>query len=211
MHTLRRELSVLLVSNYLTPTALSAPNTFLLPPHVQFGLMQKLSTGNSVLDALLVMLLPLVFRHVMPFLTSLLQRWQERNSKPNQHRRDISHTYRPNSYYSYYSSDDQSPPNHKLQTAILVHLNTLPGLQQSLVNADVKLVKVPQGKNKQQGQQDSGSSASDNDSSDEGDNSSSGSSLWYPGAWLWLASALQPGAGGTTCIAQPGAARSLLL
>lgn len=111
--------------------------------------MQKLSTGNSMLDAVLVMLLPLLFSRVIPFLQDQWQRITTR-SAPNIVRREIAFTFKADRYFDY---DGDIPPNHKLQTAILVHLNTLPEFQNKLVNADVKLVKAPKGRNKQQQQQ----------------------------------------------------------
>lgn len=74
-----------------------------------------------MLDALVVMLLPLVISRVLPWLKEVLgDLWQwltKDRLGPEQHRRDISFTYQPNQFYSY---DSDQAPNHKLQKAILV-------------------------------------------------------------------------------------------
>lgn len=138
--------------------------------------MQKLSTGNSLLDAILVMLLPLLFSKISPYLHELsaevLQKWQR--TKSNRVRREITFVFKANRHFDY---SEDVPPNHKLQTAILVHLNTLPDFQKKLAAADVKLVKAPQRKsNKNEGCEDDASSSSSSDSD---------FCHWYPGELSW--------------------------
>jgi hypothetical protein len=135
--------------------------------------MQKLSTGNSLLDAILVMLLPLLFSKILPYLHELsaevLQKWQR--TKTNKVRREITFVFKANRHFDY---SDDVPPNHKLQTAILVHLNTLPDFQQKLPAADVKLVKAP--KRRSNKDEDAGADASSSSSSPDSDLFN-----WYPG------------------------------
>ena len=135
--------------------------------------MQKLSTGNSILDAVLVMMIPFLWSHILPFLQDLVSKWKGRTTRAKV-RREVAFTFKHNRFFDY---SEDIPPNHKLQTAILVHLNTLPGFQDSLLTADVKLVKAK----KREGS----SSSSSSSRSDADDTSSSESDyFWYPGRWL---------------------------
>lgn len=127
--------------------------------------MQKLSTGNSILDAMLVMMIPFLWSHILPFLQDHVSKWKGRTTRA-QVRREVAFIFKHDRFFDY---GEDIPPNHKLQTAILVHLNTLPGFQDSLLTADVKLVKA---KNKD------AHSDTDDASSSESDY------YWYPGRWF---------------------------
>lgn len=136
--------------------------------------MQKLSTGNSILDAILVMLLPFLFSHILPHLQEFVSKWVLKARRTSATvTREITFTFKPNTYFDY---DGDIPPNHKLQTAILMHLNTLPGFRDSLLTADVKLVKVPKRKEQQEGNAST--------MSDDGSSSSDSDYYWYPGGCL---------------------------
>jgi hypothetical protein len=57
----------------------------------QFGLMNKISTGNSFLDMLLCMLVPWLLQHLVPWLQSYMQAWFA--AKPtSSYTRNITHT-----------------------------------------------------------------------------------------------------------------------
>jgi len=140
---------------------------------LQFGLMQKLSTGNSMLDAVLIMLLPLLFSKVVPYIQQLIDRFKS-PATTGRHRRDIAYTFTSNRYYDY---DSDIAPNHKLQTSILVHLNQLPNFQNKLVTADVCLEKAPKQRQQQHAEGDWQEAEGDSSSDDSG----SDAWFWYPG------------------------------
>lgn len=140
---------------------------------VQFGMMQKLSTGNHLLDTFLVMLLPLFFSTLVPFLKEQWQKLMDRWSRvptTTKHTRRITFTY-PAPYYDY---NDNIAPNHKLQAAILLHLNNTPDLKEKLCTAEIDLIKAS---NKAPT-----SSASDNESDASSQDSSS--TIWYEGEYV---------------------------
>jgi hypothetical protein len=152
---------------------------------MQYGLMSKLSTGYALLDAFLVMLVPLMVNRLLPQLQTFVQNLFNRPAPPEQtHERIIIHKQNPNRNW-WYSSDDDEHPNHKLQQAIIVHLNTLPDLFSQLESCDVQLCKA---KRKP--------AAAAADSSEEVSGGADGSSVtstddeWYPGvcAVLYISS-----------------------
>eukprot|EP00775_Hariotina_reticulata_P004999 gene4999-5240_t len=153
---------------------------------MQYGLMQKLSTGHSLLDALLVMLVPLLINHLLPQVRSVaekLQKWWKKNPT-SRHERVIVHKQKTGDRY-YYDTDNEDMPNHKLQQAILVYLNTLPHLFSQLESANVQLCKCKRVKQAAV----SVDLFEDDDDGDHhhGDGSSStseDSDDWYPGMEL---------------------------
>lgn len=137
---------------------------------MQWGLMNKLSTGNALLDTLLVMLVPLLVNQLLPYIREfatkgLSVRWR-RKPDSKWHERVITHKQK--DHYYYYSSGDDMP-NHKLQQAVMIHLNSLPEVFSQLETADVRLAKAKRQKHKE-------------DNSNGDDSSSSDDSYeWYPG------------------------------
>lgn len=136
---------------------------------MQWGLMNKLSTGHALLDTILVMLVPLLvnqlFPHIRTYVSALLSRWQSRPASKH-HERMILHRVK-----DYYTSDEDMP-NHKLQQAIMIHLNTLPDVFSQLQTADVRLAKTKRNDTRL-GRSDAETSSSDGESASGGD--------WYPG------------------------------
>uniref|UniRef100_A0A383VPB5 AAA+ ATPase domain-containing protein n=1 Tax=Tetradesmus obliquus TaxID=3088 RepID=A0A383VPB5_TETOB len=109
---------------------------------MQYGLMSKLSTGWALLDAILVMLVPLLVNRLLPQLHTFVKQLFTRAAPPEQtHERVIIHKQNPNRSW-WYSADDEEHPNHKLQQAIIVYLNTLPELFSQLESCDVQLCKA---------------------------------------------------------------------
>lgn len=106
---------------------------------MQWGLMNKLSTGNAWLDTILVMLVPLLVNQLFPyareFFGNICARWQHRPDGEH-HERTIVHKQK-----DYYDTDEDMP-NHKLQQAIMIHLNNLPEVFSQLETADVRLAKA---------------------------------------------------------------------
>jgi len=147
---------------------------------LQYGLMQKLSTGHSLLDALLVMLVPLLINHLLPHVRGVaekLQKWWRKNPTAR-HERVIIHKQKTGDRY-YYDQENEDMPNHKLQQAILVYLNTLPHLFSQLESANVQLCKCKRAKTAPVSVD-----LFDNDDDNHGDGSSGtseDSDDWYPG------------------------------
>lgn len=59
----------------------------------QFGLIQKVSTGHAYLDMILVMLLPMILRHIFPVISewvSAMMKW-ERATTDTVYERAIEH------------------------------------------------------------------------------------------------------------------------
>ncbi|WIA39189.1 hypothetical protein OEZ86_005314 [Tetradesmus obliquus] len=150
---------------------------------MQYGLMSKLSTGWALLDAILVMLVPLLVNRLLPQLHTFVKQLFTRAAPPEQtHERVIIHKQNPNRSW-WYSADDEEHPNHKLQQAIIVYLNTLPELFSQLESCDVQLCKA-----KRKPAAAAAASGSEEGSGDTGgdDGSSSASSDddWYAGMEL---------------------------
>lgn len=150
---------------------------------LQYGLMQKLSTGHSLLDALLVMLVPLLINHLLPHIRSgaeKLQKWWKTKSSARC-QRAIIHKQNAGERFYCYNPDGDDLPNHKLQQAILVYLNTLPHLFNQMESAHVQLCKCKQSKQKAFvffDDDDDDGNAGDHDGSNS---NSDGSDDWYPG------------------------------
>eukprot|EP00878_Enallax_costatus_P010725 GHUV01011202.1.p1 GENE.GHUV01011202.1~~GHUV01011202.1.p1 ORF type:complete len:229 (+),score=40.50 GHUV01011202.1:562-1248(+) len=142
---------------------------------MQWGLMNKLSTGYALLDTLLVMLVPLLvnqlFPHIREYFSDMLDRWRNRKNKGH-HERIIVHKQK-----DYYDTDEDMP-NHKLQQAIMIHLNNLPEVFSQLETADVRLAKAKRGSNTSRKRRGAVGNLFDGDSaSQDGDE-------WYPGIEL---------------------------
>jgi hypothetical protein len=147
---------------------------------MQYGLMSKLSTGYALLDALLVMLVPLLVNRLLPQLHTFVQHLSSRSAPPElNHERIIIHKQNPNRHW-WYSSDDDEHPNHKLQQAIIVYLNMLPELFSQLESCNVQLCKAKR-------QPTAAAAGGSSDEASSGDGSGDGSSTdddWYPGVHL---------------------------
>jgi len=104
----------------------------------QFGLIQKLSTGHAYLDMVLVMLLPLLVKQLLPWITDFVNgllkgkeaREEEVVTRHIEHRKN----------YDYYWYDD-APSNTILQKAILNFINTQPDILRELPTAEYQLKK----------------------------------------------------------------------
>jgi hypothetical protein len=105
----------------------------------QFGLMNRITTGHAFVDILLCMLVPLIVNRVLPAISdSASEIWQRFakgwGSKSHQHCRTIIYTQK-----RYYSEDEDY--NDRLQQAILLHINRLPGLADLLIDAEAGLTE----------------------------------------------------------------------
>ncbi|KAG2490394.1 hypothetical protein HYH03_011194 [Edaphochlamys debaryana] len=106
----------------------------------QYGLMSKISTGNTYLDLVFCLLVPLLLKHLVPFLATLPTKlWPEKAAKKT-FSRYIEFTQRSNYYW--YDSDSQ-PPNSILQRALLNAINKHVQTLAELPAADVSLKKKP--------------------------------------------------------------------
>jgi hypothetical protein len=163
-------------------------NCTLEPPLqiMQYGLMSKLSTGYSLLDALLVMLVPLLVNRLLPQIHTFVQNFFSRAAPPEQtHERHIIHKQNPNRNW-WYSSDDDEHPNHKLQQAIIVYLNTLPDVFSQLESCDVQLCKAKRKPNAAAACESSEEAIHAAAASGESSSSSSSDDDWYPGVCMHM-------------------------
>lgn len=107
----------------------------------QVGIMNKISqTGNTVVDLLLCIVLPLLLTQIAPHFDRMRQWWQAflmRGSKKWQ--REISFVRRDGWYYR----DDDEAPNNLLQQAIIMYMSTNEDLCSQYVNAQLALGKKP--------------------------------------------------------------------
>ncbi|MEW5308389.1 MAG: hypothetical protein WDW38_000355 [Sanguina aurantia] len=106
----------------------------------QYGLISKISTGHAMVDVLLVFLLPLLLKHLMPYLITFARALWHRQGGQAEPRfsRVIEHTTLSN--YCWWDSD-RSPPNSILQKAILNHINRMTGVLRLLPDAEFQLKK----------------------------------------------------------------------
>ncbi|GLC44229.1 hypothetical protein PLESTB_000755000 [Pleodorina starrii] len=106
----------------------------------QYGLMNKISTGNTFLDVAFCLLVPLLIKHLVPRLAALsLRLWPTKTSE-KRFSRSIEYTQR--SHYYWYDSDSQ-PPNSILQRALLNLINGQVQALAELHDADVTIKKKP--------------------------------------------------------------------
>ena len=156
----------------------------------QFGLMNRITTGNSFLDIILCMLVPLIVNRLLPALSeSASEIWEKLSkswsSKSHEHCRTIIYTQK--RYYS-----DEEDYNDRLQQAILLHINRLPGLADILVDAEASLIE-----DKQQAGASASAAARKGDnagfdlfdennqgSQNNGDETGSETTEWYDGMFL---------------------------
>ena len=77
------------------------PATELPPlPPVRYGLMSKISTGHSMVDVFLCLLVPMLIRQLLPFLMDVVNRLMRRDGKQeHQFTRHVEHTNRTNYYW----------------------------------------------------------------------------------------------------------------
>ena len=62
--------------------------------------MSKISTGHSMVDVLLCLLVPMLIRQLLPFLMDVANRIMKRDGKPeHQFTRHVEHTTRSNYYW----------------------------------------------------------------------------------------------------------------
>eukprot|EP00798_Chlamydomonas_sp_ICE-L_P024504 gene24504-10102_t len=103
----------------------------------QYGLIQKVSTGHPYLDMLLVMLLPLVIKTLLPWVTNFVEKlWDREVDDQSITTREIE--YKKNVDYYWYESRD-GPCNSILQKALLNYINTHPEVLRALPKADYQL------------------------------------------------------------------------
>lgn len=105
----------------------------------QFGLIQKVSTGHAYLDMILVMLLPMILRHIFPVISewvSAMMKW-ERATTDTVYERAIEHKKN----YDYYWYDNDGPSNTILQKAVINYINTKTDILRHLPNADFQIKK----------------------------------------------------------------------
>eukprot|EP00879_Flechtneria_rotunda_P010326 GHRR01010797.1.p1 GENE.GHRR01010797.1~~GHRR01010797.1.p1 ORF type:complete len:380 (+),score=105.86 GHRR01010797.1:129-1268(+) len=143
---------------------------------MQYGLMSKLSTGNSFLDTILVLLVPILVNRLIPLLHTQWERLFRPTNPDKTHERVIVHKHK--SCYHYWGSDDETP-NHKLQQAILIYLNTLPGVLDQLESANMQLCKAKRPVKPANEGSDDGYEAGRGDGSSLSDGHD-----WYPGSEL---------------------------
>eukprot|EP00208_Stichococcus_sp_RCC1054_P003542 CAMPEP_0206148970 /NCGR_PEP_ID=MMETSP1473-20131121/37533_1 /ASSEMBLY_ACC=CAM_ASM_001109 /TAXON_ID=1461547 /ORGANISM="Stichococcus sp, Strain RCC1054" /LENGTH=757 /DNA_ID=CAMNT_0053546407 /DNA_START=2913 /DNA_END=5186 /DNA_ORIENTATION=- len=105
----------------------------------QLGMMNRISSGNSTLDILLCMLLPLLMAKLMPYMEKLREWWLMAGNK--QYKREIQHTKRA----GWYHSQEGEESNHLLQQAVLMYLGCNQQLCESYNTAQVELIKGPNG------------------------------------------------------------------
>jgi hypothetical protein len=146
---------------------------------MQYGLMSKLSAGYALLDALLVMLVPLLVNRLLPQLQTLVRQLFTRAAPAElNHERIIIHKQNPSRNW-WYSAEDDEHPNHKLQQAIIVYLNMLPELFSQLESCNVQLCKAK--RKPTATASDSGSSG--DAGSGDGSSATSSDNDWYPGVY----------------------------
>jgi hypothetical protein len=149
---------------------------------MQYGLMSKLSTGYALLDAILVMLVPLLVNRLLPQLHTFVQQLFTRPAPAElNHERIIIHKQNPSRHY-WYSADDDEHPNHKLQQAIIVYLNMLPELFSQLESCDVQLCKAK--RKRAVAGAGAGSHSSEDAGSGDGSSATSSKDDWYPGVHM---------------------------
>lgn len=109
----------------------------------QFGLMNKISTGHSLLDVLLCMLVPLLINRFLPQIYEVITKWFDKASPVSTQifSRTIEYVENSERHYWWYSSDDE-PRNNVLYKAIQLYLNSLPKFTSSLATGEVQLRKV---------------------------------------------------------------------
>ncbi|KAI8477177.1 MAG: hypothetical protein J3K34DRAFT_515857 [Monoraphidium minutum] len=108
---------------------------------IQMLMISRLSTGSSTTDALVVMLLPLLLHHLLPWLKEFYDTYLRRQlPKAERHERRVAFTQRDS--YSYSSDIDKEPPNHLLQAAILLYVNAAADLGSKVTEAEVQLRRV---------------------------------------------------------------------
>lgn len=90
------------------------------------GIMNKISTGNSVLDMLLCMLLPIVLRHAPRLLK---QAWQHFKRRPDSRPKALVVTRHLDCPHSLDSENDRAAErNHMLREALEVYIGSQPEL-----------------------------------------------------------------------------------
>lgn len=105
----------------------------------QFGLMNKISTGNTYLDLVLCLLVPLLLKHLVPFFMALPSKFYIQKERKT-YTRTITFTQR--SGYYWYDSDT-APPNSILQRALLNLINRQIEALRALPSVDLALRKRP--------------------------------------------------------------------
>ncbi|KXZ51383.1 hypothetical protein GPECTOR_12g345 [Gonium pectorale] len=104
----------------------------------QYGLLQKISTGNSLFDIVLCLLVPLLLKHLIPWASGLPKLVWPSKPAAKTFTRYVEHTQR--STYYWYGSDSD-PPNSILQRAVLNAINQRVAALRELPEADLTLRK----------------------------------------------------------------------
>lgn len=106
---------------------------------VQFAMMNKISTGNSMLDVMLCMILPIVLRQLFPFIKDIWNKVMQRpHRNTSTHERHIVYTHKSDNWHGGVDIDKE-PPNHLLQGAILLYLNRCGDIASKINVAQVQL------------------------------------------------------------------------
>ena len=106
-------------------------------------MLNKVSTGNSMLDVLLCVALPLALRWLAPLAAAAWERVARRAPPRAGHERFVSYTQRSAaSAYHAMADIDKEPPNHLLHAAILLYLNAHYDMSARLEAAEVQLRRV---------------------------------------------------------------------
>lgn len=134
----------------------------------QLGMMNKLSTGNMVLDLLLCLLVPTIMTHLSSHFEKV-KHWLEslllKKTTASYHR---TIEYATADGYYWYDADNSR--NKVLQDAILMYLDTLPDVVEKFKEAKFQLVKGPKGgQQEDEDSVDKGGNDSDSDSDSEYD------------------------------------------
>ncbi|CAD7700063.1 unnamed protein product [Ostreobium quekettii] len=103
----------------------------------QFGIMQKISTGNMVFDMALMFMMPVILKYAVDYWGQLKQ-WflQKHNIVPSKYVRKIEYTR--HSGWSYYSDSDNNR-NKVLQDSILMFLDSKQDVVEKFKDAFYKL------------------------------------------------------------------------
>jgi hypothetical protein len=102
----------------------------------QLGIMNKVSTGNSVLDIILCLLVPVLLQRITPWLQQLYNTLLEYRKRPSTtHMRTIVYQKRSDWITTLGNSN-----NHRLQEALLFKINIMPDVTKQMVEAEAQLL-----------------------------------------------------------------------
>lgn len=102
----------------------------------QLGIMNKVSTGNSVLDIILCLLVPVLLQRITPWLQQLWNSLVEYRRRPSTtNTRTIIYQKR-----SDWITTVGNAYNHRLQEALLFKINIMPEVTKQMVEAEAQLL-----------------------------------------------------------------------